>query len=167
MRYPKNQLKENLYTSGGEFIEVISNRIYSGYYWEGNGRYFVGKTVNNNANELRKITSTEIEKLKISNNLPASLPSKINKNFTSLLNTNQSVSSIPPGSSTDTDRYFIKQTNVNPILIKEVNKANFEQIKNNPIYQTLILSSNTIYLSSPELNKAEITFPGITSFLFG
>jgi len=167
MRYPKNQLKENLYTSGGEFIEIISNRVYSGYYWEGNGRYFVGKTVNNNSNELRKITSTEIEKLKISNNLPASLPSKISKNFTDLLNTNQSVSSIPLGSSTDTDRYFVKQTNVNPILIKEVNKTNFDQIRNNPIYQTLVLPGNSVYLDSPEINKAEITFPGITSFLFG
>jgi hypothetical protein len=52
-------------------------------------------------------------------------------------------------------------------LIKEVNKTNFDQIRNNPIYQTLVLPGNSVYLSSPELNKAEITFPGITSFLFG
>ena len=37
MRYPKNQLKENQYTPGGEFIDTSNNRIYSGYYWEING----------------------------------------------------------------------------------------------------------------------------------
>ena len=52
MRYPKSQLKESQYTSGGDFIIISSSKSYSGYYWEVNGRLFMGKNPSQYSEEL-------------------------------------------------------------------------------------------------------------------
>ncbi len=167
MRLPKSQLKENQYTSGNEFIDTSNNRVYSGYYFEANGRFFIGKTFNLTAIELKRITPTEITKLNVMNNLPTALPMSVaTKITTSATSNNISVVGISSSSSgTSNFRYFSKQTNISPMIIKEVSQDTFNNIKSNPLYQTLAISSNRIYENSPILNEAEKTFSGIKAFL--
>jgi hypothetical protein len=166
MRLPKSQLKENQYTSGNEFIDTSNNKSYSGYYFIANGRYFIGKTFDLKAIELKRITPTEVNTLNIINNLPSNLPSSISSKLaTSVSSDTAVVTSIPADSSTGDFRYFSKQTNVSPTIIKEVSQSTFNSIKSNPLYQTLAVSSNSVYVNSPILNEAEKTFSGIKVFL--
>jgi len=45
MYYPKSQVKTNLYTNGGEYVEFNTNSPYKGYYYQtSNGEYFSGRT---------------------------------------------------------------------------------------------------------------------------
>lgn len=160
MRYPKNQLKENLHTPGGEFIDTSNNRVYSGYYWEINGRYFIGKTASNNAIELKKASPEEIQKAQLNKTEGINYASK-----GTVLSSNTKVSSIPVNTSTSNIRYFSKQINITPTIIKEISKDTFDSIKNNAIYQTISLEADSIYLNSPALDVAERNFPGIKAFL--
>ncbi len=42
--YPKNKIKTNLYTQGGEYINSETQEVYVGYYYElYNGKFFSGK----------------------------------------------------------------------------------------------------------------------------
>jgi hypothetical protein len=160
MRYPKNQLKENQYTPGGEFIDTSNNRIYSGYYWEINGSYFIGKTASNNAIKLKKASPEEIQRAQLNKTEGINNISK-----GTILSSNSIVISIPPNTSTSNIRYFLKQINITPVVIKEINKSTFDNIKNNGLYQTLSLNTNSIYPNSPALNVAEKNFFGIKAFL--
>ena len=129
MRLPKSQLKENQYTSGNEFIDTSNNRVYSGYYFEANGRFFIGKTFNLTAIELKRITPTEITNLNVINNLPPTLPISIStKIATSVMSNNTSVTGIS-NNGVSNFRYFSKQTNTSPIIIKEVSQDTFNNIK--------------------------------------
>ena len=160
MRYPKNQLKENLHTPGGEFIDTSNNRIYSVYYWEINGRYFIGKTASDKAIELKKTSPEEIQNAQLNKTEGINNVSK-----ETILSANTKISSIPINTSTSNTRYFSKQINIVPTVIKEINKDTFDIIKSNAIYQTLSLESNLIYLNSPTLEVAEKNFSGIKAFL--
>jgi hypothetical protein len=166
MRFPKNQIKENQYTSGGEFIDPTTNSIYSGFYWENNGRYFIGKTVDFTSIEIKKLTPGSSKKLNVFNSLPSSVYGVLSNNaITFLANSTSTPAGIPPNSNKGEIRYFIKQTNSTPILIREVNQDTFKQIRNNPIYQTIAIKRENIYVGSNELDTAEAIFPGIKGFL--
>jgi hypothetical protein len=166
MRLPKSQLTENQYTSGNEFIDTSNNKVYSGYYFIASGRYFIGKTFNLKSIELKRITPTEVNTLNIINNLPSNLPLSISSKLAESVSSDTTVvTSIPADSSTGNFRYFYKQTNIVPIIIKEVSQNTFDNIKSNPLYQTLAISSNNIYVDSPVVNEAEKTFSGIKIFL--
>lgn len=47
MYYPKSQIKDNLYTNGGEFYLETTNEEYKGYYFKtSTGNFFTGKNPN-------------------------------------------------------------------------------------------------------------------------
>lgn len=47
MYIPKNRIKTDLYTNGGELQYLISGEVYQGFYWETfQGRFFTGKNPN-------------------------------------------------------------------------------------------------------------------------
>jgi hypothetical protein len=47
MYYPKSQIKENLYTNGGEYVIKSTNQEYKGFYYKtSNGGVFTGKSPN-------------------------------------------------------------------------------------------------------------------------
>jgi len=166
MRFPKNQLKENQYTSGGEFINPTTNSVYSGFYWENNGRYFIGKTLDFTSTEIKKITSGAIKRLNVFNSLPSSVHGVLSSNSVTFLANSTSIpAGIPSNSNKGAIRYFVKQTNSTPILIREVNQDTFKQIRSNPIYQTIAIKRENIYVGSNELDTAEAIFPGIKGFL--
>ena len=164
MRFPKDQIKENQYTSNGDFVEKISNKLYSGYYWEINGRYFVGKTANTNSTELKKMDVDELNRLNILNRISSSTARILGDNNINNLaidfgdNMN---STIPIGGDV---RYFAKQTTVIPTIIKEIDQDTFNKLKSNPVYQTISIDTDSIG-DEVILDNIEKTFFGIKAFL--
>jgi len=163
MRYPKSQLKESQYTSGGDFIIISSSKSYSGYYWEVNGRFFIGKNPSQYSEELKKITIEDSYKIGIINNLPSSFLNKMNPASLSSLSNDSgtNASGIAIGSSNSDSRYFSKQTNTVPALIREITQDTFNNLQSNPIYQTVQLDS----MDPIPLDKADNTMPGLKLFL--
>ena len=63
IRIPQNIIIESKYTIGNEFILLSSYQVYQGYYYEINGKYFVGKEFTPDAPELQKIISPKSNSL--------------------------------------------------------------------------------------------------------
>lgn len=61
--YPKNRIKTNLYTDGGEYRILGTSNSYIGFYWSSYvGRFFTGKNPNDRAAgsiELERIPANE------------------------------------------------------------------------------------------------------------
>ena len=60
MRVPANIITENKYTIGKEYIDKKTHKLYQGYYYELNNKFFAGKEFNNNAPEIIKIKSSHL-----------------------------------------------------------------------------------------------------------
>ena len=161
MRAPSNIVTTSKYTLGKEFVLADSYKDYQGYYYEISGKYFAGKEFNVLAPELLKLDSDKIDKLRL--NAATSIFGLLTKVAIQGVG---KVSSIQP--TGDTLRYFVKQINVNPIVIKEVDKNTFNQLKLNPLYQTLEVDipSNT-EVGMPAIDEADKKMPGLKAFLLG
>ena len=158
MRVPANLITKTSYTSGGEYAYALNYKIYQGYYYELNNKYFAGKEFNINAPELIKVANNsnintlltqastylygKLSKTKLNNQKPTSFFYKYEGNV----------------------RYYLAKSNVNPLVIKEVNKETFEQFKNDPIYLSVFLSYNGGF-NNKELDEAETKIPGIKTFV--
>jgi hypothetical protein len=164
MKIPSNIIKENQYTIGKEFIIKDTYKDYQGYYYELNGKYFIGKKFNINALELIKINSSEVNSLLLNSN------TNFYGNISKIKIPQNKVKSIPFAPA-DTDfnqgykvRYFTKQININPIFIKEINKDQFIQLQTNSLYQTLEIKYY-FDLTDNELNELNKKMPGIKEYL--
>ena len=159
MKVPSNIITTGKYTIGGEFINKNNYKPYQGYYYELNNKFFAGKEFNVNAPEIIKTSSVASKPLfnKVDTNLfdriSGFIPTLIK--FSSFLYNNES-----------SIRYFSKQNNISPTLIREVDKKTFEQFKLSPLYSAISLSYNTrTGFIDNEIKEAEKTIPGITEFL--
>lgn len=157
LKLPKNQILTSKYTSGGEYVTDKEYKNYQGYYYELNNKVYAGKEFNATASVLLKSNSPEINKL-ITNPL-TSIYGAISG--VKLPQTN--ISSIP-FTGEEKMRYFIKKINANPIVIKEVNKSNFDQIKSDPLYQSLEVDFK-YSITDTELNNLDKQMPGIKAYL--
>jgi hypothetical protein len=165
IRIPQNIIIESKYTIGNEFILLSSYQIYQGYYYEINGKYFVGKEFSQNAPELLKIISSKSNNLlKIASSFLFGRLSGISINQKS---TPTSVVYQPTQEDYDRGysiRYFYKKINITPIIIKETNKENYDLLVNDPLYQVVSIRWTTV----PEnlnLTQAEQQMPGLKAFL--
>jgi hypothetical protein len=148
MRIPKSQIKENQYTSGNELVEKGSFKPYKGYYYIVNGdKFFSGKTFDPKAIELiknspqtAKVKTFSGNTLKYFLNAPASIKNLMSKpSVVEGVNPNIPVST----SKNETiNRYFIKQQNTTPILIREVTEETYNSTTD-PIYIKAILKWNS------------------------
>jgi hypothetical protein len=164
MNIPSNAITLNQYTLGKEFVYLTSNKEYTGYYYIVSDRYFAGKSFNINSPEIIKINSDKV-------NIFLTKPStytyglltkvKINKTRVNSITFNPTDEDIERGFKV---RYFIKQLNVTPILIREVKKDNFEELQSNSIYQTIQID---YYFNSTEeeLNEIDKRMPGLKAYL--
>jgi hypothetical protein len=157
LKIPKNQILTSKYTSGGEYVTDKEYKNYQGYYYEVNNNIYAGKEFNTTASVLLKVNSPDVNKL-------------ITNPFTSIYGAisgvklpQTNISSIP-FIGEEKLRYFIKKVNVNPINIKEVNKASFEQTKSDPIYQTLEVNFK-YNMTDIELDNLDKQMPGIKVYL--
>ena len=82
MYYPKSQIKTNLYTYGDEYVIILTQAAYTGYYFlTSTGQAFTGRTPDDRPNqELTKVDPVTTTPLKLPIKvfavitLPAKLP---------------------------------------------------------------------------------------------
>jgi hypothetical protein len=156
IKIPQNQIVFK-YTSGGEYIIENSNINYQGYYYEINGKAYTGQKFNASGSQpLTKSTpgtntSNNIPSI-IKNNLPnqlkvTSLPFAYNDHFIS---------------GPITLRYFIKK--INDILIKEVNKDDYQKSQTDPLYQ-IVEVKFSYDMSYTYLSNLDKQMPGIKDYI--
>jgi hypothetical protein len=157
MLIPANKIQKGKYTIGGEFIDKITNVPYKGYYYIFNNLYFAGKEYSSNAREL--IKAVEENKLMRLNASAANY--SLISGITSQDLQTPKVNYLQYNTS-DSTRYFYRKINENnPIIIREIDKNNYDKIKNNPLFQTTFLDD------TKSLDQAEKELPGLTLFLRG
>jgi hypothetical protein len=165
MRVPKNIIQTGKYTSGGEFVEELSNKPYQGHYYELNGSLYTGKEYSVNAvkiikkqnqNQLYNSTSTAMFSFMsgiTSQQLSVPPINSINVN-------NLSDEGIPLGYST---RFFAQKININPIIIKEIDEKSYTSLQGTPLYKTTFIGNyNGV---NQNVDQAEAQVPGLKTFL--
>ena len=162
MRIPKNLILKRKYTSGKEYILANSYKDYVGYYYELNNKTYGGSEFNINAPEIIKVKSKYVNSLL--KNSQTFIYGKISKIV--LNNINPASHIFKSNEDGNTTRYFSKQTNINPTIIKEINEDTFEELKQNPIYQIVSIEYNISKgYNQKEKAKAIQTIPELETFL--
>lgn len=172
MRIPKNQIKENQFTSGNEFVENISYKPYKGDYCVVGNKFYSGKTFN--------AISIEIIKKSPESNKFNSFDSNTTKYFYKSSNSTrdimvdnvniQNIHFVPTQEQINkgyATRYFVKKENSSPIIINEVTEENYNNI-NNPVYLKASLNWNVKNgFNYYEVDKLDNSYmKGIKAFLF-
>ena len=164
MKIPSNLIQTGKYTSGGEYVEAISNKPYQGYYYELSGILYAGKEYNKNAPKL--IKAQEANQL-YNNNLDTAIFS-INSGITSQQLQSPPFYNLPVSDLTyrnATIRFFAKKTNNTPILIREINENAYNSLKNDFIYQTTYIGTYQGITQTPEQAYSQMI--GLKEFVEG
>jgi hypothetical protein len=159
IKIPLNLIKYE-YTTGKEFVYVISNLKYQGHYYEFNNKFYAGKEFNITNPEIQKITSENVNTLlKQASTYIYGRISNIN------IKSPIKVSSYQYNSLSPNDiRYFTTKINVKPTLIKEIDLTTYNLLLTDPLYQSVALSYINGF-NETELNNAEQKIPGIKIYL--
>jgi len=149
MYYPKSQIKTNLYTNPGEFVNATTLEPYSGYYFTiSTGKFFTGKTpqdvpnteIIRSSNLSETLTTPKTDVFIESPTDTSTLPSQLfTSEYNNITGTPDIVfSNIPPYFATlpteqdyqngEFRRYFCKKTN--EILYIEISKTTFDLLIN-------------------------------------
>ena len=152
------------YTQGGEFIRADNYADYKGYYYELKGKNYIGKEYNVFAIELLKPGTNQVNTLV--NNPSTSVYGVISGQNIQQVNiiSIQFVATQEDINRGYAMRYFVKKAN--ETLIKETNQTTYNQIKSDPLYQSLELKYD-LKSKAENINAYENQLPGITDFLVG
>lgn len=156
MRIPANIIETGKYTSGGEFVYKTTQSPYQGYYYIINDRYFVGKEYKADAEEIIQIKESNTLLYRLST-AAFSLASGITSQSLKVPRISSIQSNIE-GSSV-TIRYFSRQVNVKPTIIKEISKETYDSLQQNPLYITTFVGP------TQNIDKANQQMPGLKAFL--
>jgi hypothetical protein len=161
MKIPNNIIKSQ-YTSGNEFVYLSTNLPYQGYYYKLNGSFFQGKEFSPSSSKIIKKQDTNT----LLDNPHTATFSKVS-GITSQQLQSPVFSSIQSSSNTLNTRFFAKQTNVQPISIKEITESTFRSLlsKPSPFYQVIFVGS--FNGSTIRLEQADQQMPGLKSFVLG
>jgi hypothetical protein len=129
--------------------------MYQGYYYELNGKYFVGKEFNPNSKELVLITQ-EIENIIRRNQF------RFDSLLLGVLNNTQPQSYIYDHKSKV--RFFTAKTSNPPYTIKEIDETTYKQLQSNTLQTTVSLNYDGGF-DEKELNEAEKKIPGLRTFV--
>jgi len=166
MRVPSNIITTGMYTIGKEFINTSDNKPYQGYYYQIGDRFFVGRSFNQNAPELKKVTDDHFFFININEDYGrlTQLDPKSMQVPKPIHNPDMSIKDAG-GDSFYT--YYAKKINQYPILIREINKETYDSLKNNNIWQVIALISTQGDggIDMGEINKAEKEMSGIKTWL--
>ena len=148
------------YTPGGEFVNMLTNAPYQGYYYEYNNRTFAGNQYSVNAPEIVRINSQNHNKLY--NNTQTAIYS-VSSGIKSKDITTPPVASLPFSGidPTISTRFFYKKYNSN--IIKETNEDGYKSLQKNPIYQTTFVG--TYNGKTQTIDQANLQVPGLKAFL--
>jgi len=163
MRVPKNITSEDLYTSGGEFVEVKTNAPYKGYYCELNGKFYIGKVFDTKSPELIKIKEAN----SLFSNLSTALFSAISGIASqAIASANIKGNPVSNGLSHSSDlTFYSKQLNVNPILIKSIDENTFLALQKDAMYQTTYIGDYKGNIITADQAYSQMT--GLKEFLEG
>lgn len=165
MRPPKNQILENLYTKGNEYLLAKTYDNYVGYYHSVSGKNYIGATYRTNAIELVPYTQKrEVAAYDLSNLDPIYMrinPKIINtikKDGFPIVRANFTPSPNP------SYRFFIKRINEVNAPILEVDKQTYTSAKATRFYYALniLWNSDDFSLNYSQLEKE---LPGIEEFI--
>jgi hypothetical protein len=158
MRIPANIVMTNKYTIGKEYMYANSYKEYQGYYYELGSKRFAGREPTIGAPELIPINSPD------NNILLTRKETYVYGKLSSVqIIKNKKPTSVVYDYNRDI-RYFCTKINIIPTIIQEVDKNNFNQIQNNPLYISVSLSFVGGF-DDFELNEAEKKMPGIKAFV--
>ena len=167
MRPPKNQILENLYTNGNEYLLAKTYDNYVGYYHSVSGKYYIGATYKSNAIELVPYTQkrevaayslAQIDPIYMRNN--PNVINLIKKDSFPIVRVTYQVTSTP------TYRYFIKRINEVNAPILEVDKQTYLSARETKFYYTTnVLWDELSPLSTINYPQLEREVPGLTTFL--
>ena len=160
MRIPKNIISENLYTSGDEFVDVKTNALYQGYYYEYKSKFYAGNTFDFKAPEIIKIKKSN----SLFNNISTVIFSAIS-GISSQAITSAIVKGNPIKTENKTVIFFSRQVNIQPILIKSIDENTYLSIQKDAIYQTIYIGTYKGNITSAE--QAYTQMPGLKEFLEG
>lgn len=167
LRLPQNQIVYK-YTAGKEYMYITTYKEYQGYYYEFNGSAYAGKEYNTAAPELIKMKSDNVNTLLLNPN--TYLYGKISNIKITKPKITTTNSIIESQTKDIVQNYFIRNTTILPITIKQVNKETYNELKNNSLYQSTSINSypttDFIYFEK-DLERAEKELPGIKAFLLG
>ena len=165
MRPPKNQILENLYTKGNEYLLIRTYDNYVGYYHSISGKKYIGATYKPNSIELvpytqnREVAAYNLSKIDpVYMRVNPSIINTIKKDEFPIVRANFTPS---PNASY---RFFIKRINETNSPILEVNKQTYTNAKNTRFYYTLNILWNSKD-SILDYNVFEKQMPGIDLFL--
>jgi hypothetical protein len=164
MRPPKNQILENLYTAGNEYLLVKTYDNYVGYYYSVSGKYYTGATYNSKSTELVPYT----EKREVAAYNLAQIDPVYMRNNPNIINIVK-IDAFPivrvtyQFSITPQYRFFIKRINEVNSPILEVDQQTHNSAKATKFYYT----TNILWNSPSPINyiQLEKELPGITTFL--
>lgn len=152
------------YTQGNEFLRADTYVSYQGYYYELGGKTYVGKEYSFSAIELLKAGSKQVNTL-ITNPSTTVYGVISNQNIQEV-----KITSIPFVATTEdmnqgfAMRYFVKKTNEN--LIKEITQTVYNQVKNNPSYQSVEIKYDLILgFSKNQYIQYDKQLPGVSDFI--
>jgi hypothetical protein len=148
------------YTPGGEFVNMLTNAAYQGYYYEYNNRTFAGNQYSVNAPEIVRINSQNHNKLY--NNTQTAIYS-VSSGIKSKDITTPPVASLPFSGidPTISTKFFYKKYNDN--IIKETNEDGYKTLQKNPIYQTTFVG--TYNGKTQTIDQANLQVPDLKAFL--
>ena len=148
---PKNKVKSNLYTQGGEFVYAVTQEPYIGNYHElSTGKFFTGTTPNS-LNKQELLLKTSDNKSNFTNSTPT--------NYNPLLPTPQDYK------NGEFVRYFICRRN-QPLFI-EISKATFTQYvqKNSTVSWRLYKPFSLFWVLTGDVNQVAQTNRNVTQLV--
>jgi hypothetical protein len=165
MRPPKNQILENLYTNGNEYLLSKTYDNYVGYYHSVSGKKYIGATYSPNSIELvpyvqkREVAAYNLSQIDpVYMRVNPSIINTIKKDEFPIIRVNFTPTIEP------SYRYFIKRINEVNAPILEVNKPTYLNAGTTKFYYTLnILWNSTNSVSNYRIFEKQM--PGIDDFL--
>ena len=156
MKVPKNIIQVGKYTSGGEFVEELSNKPYQGYYYELNGSLYTGKEYS--------VDAIKIIKKQAQNQLYNSTSTAMFSFMSGITSQQLSIPLINSVSiNTTSTRFFAQKINVNPIIIKEIDEKSYTSLQGTSLYKTTFVGNyNGV---NQNVDQAEAQIPGLKTFL--
>jgi len=167
MGYPSNQIRENLYTKGFEFMLKTTYGNYIGFYHSISGKYFAGaKYIVSNTIELINYDS---KKQNLSYNISQldSTYIKLKPEIINQIKTDnfEIIKIIPENSPIPYSRYFIKRKNEINAPVMEVNKDTYNNAQLSEFYYTGEIIWDSFRVMPDLMQQLEQKIPGVLFYL--
>lgn len=165
MKVPQNIITTGKYTIGKEFIDKNTHKPYQGYYYELNNKYFIGKEFNNNAPEIIKLSSDNVNKLLLNDKIKTygSL-SKIKLSSTKIKSQPEGGSyTIQHSKGENEESIFFYCKKYNEAAIKKIDEETYNLLQKDNLFATTFVGTYNNVIQN--INDAEKQIPGVKDWI--